>query len=72
MAAKNYSKELERFIGLVLSDRSLHQQLLMTAEVDSFVALAIRLARERDCLLTDDEVREALDERRRAWLERWI
>jgi hypothetical protein len=66
------SQNLERFRLLVLADRHLHDQLRQTADVDAFVALAVRLGTERGCVFTADEVRAALRERRRALLERWI
>lgn len=66
------SENLERFRQLVLADRGLHAQLRQTADLDGFVALAVRLGAERGCVFTDQEVRAALRECRRAWLERWI
>jgi hypothetical protein len=66
------SENLERFRQLVLADRSLFDQLRQTAGLDAFVALAVRLGRERDCVFTEEEVRAALRECRRSWLERWI
>ncbi len=63
---------LERFRQLVLADRSLHRQLLQTPDLPGFVALAVRLGAERDCNFTEQEVRAALRECRRSWLERWI
>jgi hypothetical protein len=65
-------QNLERFRQMVLADRSLHERLRQTADLDGFVALAVRLGAERDCTFTDQEVRAALREVRRAWLERWI
>ena len=65
-------QNLERFRQLVLADRSLREQLRQTSDLEGFVALAVRLGAERDCVFTDQEVRAALRECRRAWLERWI
>jgi hypothetical protein len=66
------SQNLERFRQLVLADRGLFDQLRQAGGVDGFVALAVRLGAERDCVFTEEEVRAALRECRRAWLERWI
>jgi hypothetical protein len=66
------SQNLERFRQLVLADRGLFEQLRQTAGLDGFVALAVRLGKERDCVFTEEEVRATLRECRRAWLERWI
>jgi hypothetical protein len=66
------SENLERFRQVVLEDPELFKQLRQTADVDSFVALAVRLGAARDCAFTEQEVRDALRECRRARLERWI
>jgi hypothetical protein len=60
----------KRFRQVVLADRGLFEQLRQTADMDVFVALAVRLGKERDCLFTEEEVRAALRECRRVWLER--
>jgi hypothetical protein len=65
-------QNLERFRQLVLADCGLREQLQQTSDLDGFVALAVRLGAERDCVFTDQEVRAALRECRRAWLEKWI
>jgi hypothetical protein len=64
--------DLERFRQLVLADPGLHEQPRQANGRESFVALAVRLGGERGCIFTDAEVRAALRECRRAWLERWI
>jgi hypothetical protein len=69
---EQFSESLERFSQMVLADRQLHEQLRTTANLESFIALAVRLSRERGCELTPEEIRAAVQERRRAWFERWI
>jgi hypothetical protein len=66
------SENLERFRLLVLADSGLFEQLRQTADLDGFVALAVRLGSERGCVFTEQEVRAAVRECRRAWQERWI
>jgi len=66
------SERLERFSQMVLADRQLHEQLRTTANLESFIALAVRLSRERGCDLTAEEIRAAVQKHRRAWFERWI
>jgi len=65
-------QNLERFGQLVLADRPLHEQLRSTRDAETFAALAVRLGAERGCVFTEEIVQKALNERRRAWLERWI
>jgi hypothetical protein len=62
----------ERFGELVLADLDLHAQLRATANEDAFVALAVRLGAARGCEFSAPVVRAAVQEKRRAWLERWL
>jgi len=65
-------QNLERFRQIVLADRGLFDQLRQRADLDGFVAVVVRLGAERGCGFTEQEVRVALRECRRVWLERWI
>ncbi len=65
-------QNLERFGEFVLADPALHQQLRATGDVETFAALAVQLGAKRGCVFTAEVVRNALNERRRAWLERWV
>ncbi|MDB6054842.1 MAG: hypothetical protein JWN25_2365 [Verrucomicrobiales bacterium] len=62
----------ERFGEMALSDPELHAQLRATPNEDAFVVLAVRLGSERGCDFSTSVVRSALQEKRRAWLERWL
>ena len=68
----SHRQNLERFGELVLADRELHAQLRATANEDEFIALAVRLGAERGYDFTAPTVQEAVREKRRAWLERWL
>ena len=68
----NERQHLERFGDLVLADRELHDRLRATADQTAFIALAVQLGAERGCDFTAPVVEAALQERRRAWLERWL
>jgi len=70
MPAENPRKNLECFVQLVLADPNLLEQLRAPVNLEHFAALAIRLGRDRGCDFTAEEVRAAVRERRRAWLER--
>jgi hypothetical protein len=72
MESLNERQNLERFGELVLADRALHDQLRATANEAAFVALAVRLGAERGCDFTAPVVQAAVNEKRRAWLERWL
>jgi hypothetical protein len=72
MKAMDPQQNLERFGELVLTDCELHDQLRATANEAAFVALAVRLGAERGCEFTATVVQAAINEKRRAWLERWL
>jgi len=71
----NHPSELEnldRFGELVLADRALHDQLRAAENADSFIALAVKIGAKHGCSFTAATVQADLNEKRRAWLERWI
>lgn len=68
----NSQSELERFTEVVLGDPGLHDRLRGTATEAEFIELAIHLAEERGCRLNPPMLREAINRKRRAWLERWL
>jgi len=63
---------LERFRELVLADPALHDRLRAAPNEPAFVELALRLAAERGCAFTATVLQTELNNRRRAWLERWL
>jgi hypothetical protein len=65
-------RNLERFGELVLADPDLHNQLRAATDLGAFAELAARLGAERECLFTAPFVQNAVQEGRRAWLERWL
>jgi len=63
---------LERFRRLVIADAALQSQLWAETEREAFVALAVALGESRGCRFAADEVRQAMGEGRRTWIERWL
>jgi hypothetical protein len=68
----NHQQALERFRELVFADRALHVQLRATPDEPAFIELAVRLAAERQCELKASVLQDAIIQKRRAWLERWL
>jgi hypothetical protein len=68
----NQQQHLERFRELVLADRALHEQLRATPNEPAFIELTVRLAAERGCELSAATLQAAIQQQRRAWLERWL
>jgi hypothetical protein len=62
----------ERFCQLVLEDDALHKALRETPDTESFIALTVELAQSHGCDFTPDDLRQALEDKRREWLERWV
>lgn len=65
-------QDLERFRQIVLQQPALEEQLLQAPAGQAFTELALRLGAEHGCPFTAEELREALREARRTWLERWV
>jgi hypothetical protein len=57
---------------MVVEDDQLFNQLRQTVDLESFAALAIALGQQRRCAFGLEDVRAAVREARRVWLERWI
>jgi hypothetical protein len=65
----------ERFRRIVLEDRDMQARLRQAPEFDDFLARVIEMgsgAGAGVARLSGDEVRRAVRESRRAWLERWL
>ncbi len=65
-------EKLEPFSQLVLSDMSLQEKLRDITDREEFVARVAELGAEHGFEFTSEDVVEALRERNRTWLERWI
>jgi hypothetical protein len=72
MATITQQQNLERFGELVLANRELHDQLRAAADQEAFVALAVQLGAAHGCEFAATVVQAAINEKRRAWLERWL
>jgi hypothetical protein len=68
----NSRGDLEHFRQLVLEDDQLLEQLRQAGGLESFAALAVALGQQRGCAFTSEQVRAAVQEARRAWLQGWI
>jgi hypothetical protein len=64
--------DFQRFRQLVLDDPTLQAPLRQTADQEEFVAEVLRLGRERGFGFSRQDVSDAVNAARRAWIERWI
>ena len=62
----------EEFRAKVLADSSLRDELQNINERDEFVQRVVKLATEKGFELSVDNVENAMNAGRRAWIERWI
>lgn len=63
---------LEQFRQLVWQDLALQRRLREATGRESFMKLVLSEGERRGCVLTAEDVEEAMRESRRAWLERWL
>jgi len=66
------SEDWERFRLHVLSDQVLQEQLRATRDWPEFVSRSQQLAAERGYRISTRDLERALQDGRRAWLERWL
>jgi hypothetical protein len=62
----------EEFRRLVLGDATLQERLRETRGLKAFLDLTLRMGEEHGYSFTAEDVRDALRESRRAWLQRWV
>jgi hypothetical protein len=62
----------EQFRLLVLEDATLQATLRETFNMKSFLDLTLRLGREHGYSFAIEDVEDAIQESRRAWLQRWV
>jgi hypothetical protein len=58
--------------AIVVADETLQTRMLATSTRDEFVDLVVAVAQEHGLLVSGGDVEDALTERRRARLERWV
>jgi hypothetical protein len=68
MSAENF----ERFAALVLGDLALQEKVRDIDNKKVFVARMVELGGDEGFEFTAEHVVEALDEKKRAWIQRWI
>lgn len=65
-------ESFEQFRDLVLEDLSLQEKLRGFVERDVFVLRVVEAGAALGFEFTVEDVREAMNANRRAWIERWI
>ena len=65
-------EQFEQFRTLVLQENSLQEKLRYISDMDEFLEAIIELGNDHGFEFTSQDVREAMQENRRVWIERWI
>ncbi|SEC28718.1 hypothetical protein SAMN05519104_1094 [Rhizobiales bacterium GAS188] len=68
----DFPSPLESFQTIVLTEPTLQHELRRAPDRVSFIALAVKRARERGCALDAAEIEAALAAAARDWALRWI
>lgn len=63
---------LQEFCSLVFADIALQERLRQVADKELFIDLVVRLGEESGCSFNADDVKDALREKRQAWIGRWV
>jgi predicted ribosomally synthesized peptide with nif11-like leader len=65
-------EQFEQFRNIVLEDLSLQKQLRAFIGREEFIVRVIESGAERGFQFTAENVMEAMNASRRAWIERWV
>lgn len=72
MEVSSEQNNLTRFRELVLANPALHAQLRASPDEPAFIELSLQLAAENGYPLNAAGLQQAIIQKRREWLERWI
>lgn len=65
-------EDLEKLRQIVFQDAALQTELQAISDREEFVARVLEIGRKSDLKFTEEDVSQAMNEQRRAWIERWI
>ena len=66
------NEDLEKLRAIVFHDETLQKDLQVISDREEFIARVLEIGKERDLNFTEEDVLQAMNEQRRAWIERWI
>ena len=66
------NEDLEKLRAIVFQDEVLQKDLRTISDRDEFVDRVLEIGKNRDLDFTEEDVLQAMNEQRRAWIERWI
>ena len=66
------NEDLEKLRQIVYRDAALQNDLQAISDREEFIDRVLAIGRERDLNFTEEDILQAMNEQRRAWIERWI
>lgn len=65
-------KDLEKLRQIVFRDAALQSDLQAISDREEFIKRMLEIGSERDLKFTEEDILQAMNDQRRAWIERWI
>jgi len=65
-------EDFNKFRTLVIEQPKLQEELSPIEDLDVFVTRVVEMARGRQLAVEPEDIREAMSEARKNWIERWI
>lgn len=66
------NEDLEKLRQIVFHDEILQKDLQAILDREDFIDRVLEIGRTRELNFTEEDVLQAMNEQRRAWIERWI
>lgn len=66
------NEDLEKLRQVVSRDEDLQNDLQAISDREEFIERVLEIGRTRDLKFTKEDILQAMNEQRRAWIERWI
>lgn len=66
------NEDLEKLRQIVFRDEALQNDLQAISDREEFIERVLEIGKMRDLNFTEEDILQAMNEQRRAWIERWI
>jgi hypothetical protein len=66
------NEDLEKLRQIVFQNAALLNDLQAISDREEFIDRVLEIGRTRDLKFTKEDILQAMNEQRRAWIERWI
>lgn len=66
------NEDLEKLRQIVFREEVLQNDLQAISDREEFISRVLEIGKQRDLNFTEEDILQAMNEQRRAWIERWI